>query len=195
VGARAGAEHQSPCGRSTGSLGIVQKHFYATSRDLQEICAEVSRTLAVRYDRAGVFATADLHPIENPSGTDLAATGSADSYLISLVDAGPQIRRIETTSGVRFAVDELINPASATLQLGFKPSASVLTPGTVGCTAASGSGPKIVRCFEKALVARFKRVRAYWVGPEAVAMLNSGARLTPSAQSPREYDLVAEHDA
>jgi hypothetical protein len=35
----------------------------------------------------------------------------------------------------------------------------------------------------------FKKVNGYWVGPEALARLRSGARLTIAEQSPSKFDL------
>jgi hypothetical protein len=36
----------------------------------------------------------------------------------------------------------------------------------------------------------FSKVKAFWVGPNALTLLNAGKRLTDASQSPREFDLT-----
>ncbi|MFN0179605.1 MAG: hypothetical protein ACKVZ0_12475 [Gemmatimonadales bacterium] len=38
----------------------------------------------------------------------------------------------------------------------------------------------------------FRRVQSFWLGPEALALFQAGARLTTAIQSPPTYDLRAE---
>jgi hypothetical protein len=38
----------------------------------------------------------------------------------------------------------------------------------------------------------FHKIRTFWVGPHAEALLDAGKRLTISEQSPREFDLTRE---
>jgi hypothetical protein len=43
--------------------------------------------------------------------------------------------------------------------------------------------------FYTAIRKRFTKVRAFWVGPEALALLHAGKRLTAATQCPPEFDL------
>jgi len=114
------------------------------------------------------------------------------AFVLTPVGVHVQVRQVDMIDGTRYFVDELINSSSATLKLGFLPALNILTPGSVGTTARDGSGVNIVRQFERVIRKRFTRVKSYWVGKEALAMLRSGARLTVGEKATPEYDLVAE---
>jgi hypothetical protein len=173
----------------------MQSPFYATPRDLRDICARVVDRIPLRFDRAGSFETATLNAIALPTEADLTTREPHVAYLLNRSEAAVSVRRLETMQGARFFVDELLNPESATLALGHRPSVSVLTPGSIGTTSKAGEGVQIVWEFRKAMANYFTKVRAYWVGPEALALLRSGARLTLSEQSAPSFDLAEKHDA
>jgi hypothetical protein len=44
--------------------------------------------------------------------------------------------------------------------------------------------------FNSAVKKTFTKVKAFYVGPKALELLERGMRLTISAQSPREFDLT-----
>jgi hypothetical protein len=174
------------------ALDSVQSRFYATSSDLYEVCLVVSRALHLRYDCAGNFPTVILHPLVTPLVPDLEPLEPMTAFLVTPSEVPVHIRRIDGAHGTSFAIDELDNPSSATLGLGLRPAPHILTPGYVGTTAKQGAGTKIVRRYQKELARQFVRIRSYWVGPQALAMLKSGARLTLSEQTPPEFDLLRE---
>lgn len=173
------------------ALNIMQRHFYATGADLVDLVREVARHTSLRYDSTEYRRSASVRSTGMPSLSDLQSTVPRATLLVTPSELGVEAKRIDAAEGVRFAVDELLNPHSATLKLGSSPSPSILTPGSIGTTASDGSGVKIVRAFEKELKRRFVRLKAYWVGPEAYRMFSAGARLTLSEQSPPQFDLVA----
>jgi hypothetical protein len=88
-----------------------------------------------------------------------------------------------------YAVDQLINPHSITLSHGglFRPD--VLLSGRVSTASESAVSKTLYRAFTTAIAKRFVRIRAFWVGPQAEALLHQGCRLTDSADSSTEYDL------
>jgi hypothetical protein len=49
-----------------------------------------------------------------------------------------------------------------------------------------------MRGVQKVMKKYFTKVRAYYVGPGALALLKNGTRLTGAEQSPREFDLGFE---
>jgi hypothetical protein len=174
----------------------MESPFYATARDLLHVCTHVAERIPLRFDRTGWFVTATLNPVHLPAESDLRTEVPHVGYLLTRANAAVAARRVETAQGTRFFVDELLNPESASLVLGYRPSTSLLTPGSIGTTSAQGEGVQIVREFRKAMTKHFTKVRAYWVGAEALALRRAGGRLGLSEQSPPEFDLLlGEHDA
>src|SRR5262249_18351001 len=69
----------------------------------------------------------------------------------------------------------------------------VLLHGDIGTISSSPISRKLMRRFEGAIKKRFSKIGSYYyVGPRALELLKSGARLTAAEQCPREHDLVLE---
>ncbi len=47
----------------------------------------------------------------------------------------------------------------------------------------------LMKEFRRAIARQFQKIKAYFVGPEAAALLHDGGRLTISTQSPKSVDL------
>jgi len=90
-----------------------------------------------------------------------------------------------------FAIDQLANPDSVTFTAGGKWDKDVLLHGRVATASDSEIAKELMKLFNLVISKQFKKVRAYWVGPAAYAFLEAGGRLTASAQSPRDFDLIA----
>jgi hypothetical protein len=48
----------------------------------------------------------------------------------------------------------------------------------------------LFRAYSNAIARTFTRIKAFWVGPDAGELLAAGCRLTQSADSPPECDLL-----
>jgi hypothetical protein len=113
------------------------------------------------------------------------------SYLVTLAGAAVRIREApQQGGGVRYAVDQLINPDSIAFSHGGFPSAEILLYGRVGAVSDSAVAKELFRAFSSAISKEFVRLKAFWVGPQADELLRQGCRLTMGANSPTEYDLA-----
>jgi hypothetical protein len=91
-----------------------------------------------------------------------------------------------------YAIDQLANPDSIIIQPGGLYPPDVLLHGRVGTASSARFAAQLQRAFAFSLAELFQRIRAFYVGPEAQELWRRGYRLTPSVQSPHEYDLAVE---
>jgi len=100
---------------------------------------------------------------------------------------------MEHRAGETFRIDQLLNPDTVVLTPAGVRSEEVVLHGRVATVSNSQPAQRLMRLFSKAFRKhRFEKIRAFWVGPEARALLRAGTRLTISVQSPREFDLSDE---
>ena len=171
--------------------------FFATADDLFSVLLSVEAKHAVAYTpfdhihepRAPRFRTArDLPTLFRPQPFESAVCGPA--YLVTEADAEVVLRQLSRYEGKdRWSVDQLANPDSTVLRHGGKHKDNVLLQGEVRTAHKTAVAQRLQRVFDAALRKHFVRVQAFYVGPEAEALLDSGCRLTAAEQCPPEYDL------
>ena len=170
--------------------------FYALRDDLLPILESFESRVTVLYVRTGRF-TEPLLEIAR-SGFELADLGIADfdssvgctSYLIVKAPATVHTCPVEELTGmVSYHVDQLLNPDSIVITAGGYWSQDVILSGNVGTASDTPDAQEMMKKFSSAMRKNFTKVRAYWVGPGAMARLTAGARLTAAVQCPPEYDL------
>lgn len=175
----------------------MQKQFYATANDLLPALDHIESKLELAYTLTGFF---------DESTQTTYANGAALPTLVQSLNVGSAIagpgylvterswligsREVQQNDGSKkYAVDQLLNPDSIVFQHGGFYSAGILLPGRIATVSDTPAAMKIQRAFSATLTKSFTRVKAYWVGPEALAMLQAGARLTVGAESSSEFDL------
>lgn len=176
----------------------AQRHFFATGRDLVPVFDLVESKHDMSYTLCGLFESREIASIragrELPSLHSPAQHPSASTcpqYLVTAAGAPIAIREVpQRAGGVRYAVDQLANPESITIQPGALYPPDVLLYGRVATVSETPFARQLQRAFASAIAKCFERVRAFYVGPEAHGLWLSGYRLTQSAQSPHEYDLA-----
>jgi hypothetical protein len=67
-----------------------------------------------------------------------------------------------------------------------------LLHGRVATISESELSQEMMKVFGAVFRKKFTKLKAFFVGPMALAFLNAGKRLTSSAQSPREFDLIPD---
>jgi hypothetical protein len=92
----------------------------------------------------------------------------------------------------RFDVYQNMNPDSIHLVLGGEWTDGAIISGSIATISKSPISQALMRSAHSAVKKHFTRVRAFWVGPEALIALRSGRRLTCAVQSPPEFDLQEE---
>jgi hypothetical protein len=92
----------------------------------------------------------------------------------------------------RYAIDQLANPDTITFTPGGLWKDDVMLHGSFGTASNSPSSRKILSQFCRAVASQFTKVKAYYVGRQALAFLKDGKRLTIAEQSPSDFDLAVE---
>lgn len=68
----------------------------------------------------------------------------------------------------------------------------MIIAGRIATISDSAASQALMRLSTSLIKKYFTRVRAYWVGPEALKQLRDGKRLSMAEQSPALYDLKEE---
>ncbi len=177
----------------------LMPHFFATANDLLPVLAAVESRRRLVYTRTGhspspeVFSFPSGESIETlraPATSETASTAAA--YLVTEVDVPIVARPIQVRGEDKlcWAIDQLANADSTVLWHGGVWRSDILLSGRVASCSKSAPSQSLQRAFENQIKRQFSRIKAFYVGDEAARLLDSGVRLTMSAQSPREYDLT-----
>jgi hypothetical protein len=174
----------------------MRRNIFATAADLLPGLARFDEACPIHYFETGLFDSQVQRGFDR--GAVLPHLGFAPSgdanheprFLVVTQDTNLVVREIpQRVGGVKFAVDQLHNPASTVFQPGGLYETDVLISGQIASTGTTADAIEIQRLMVQTVTKGFRRVQSYWLGPEAFAMLHSGARLTPAVQTPRLYDL------
>jgi hypothetical protein len=68
----------------------------------------------------------------------------------------------------------------------------MIIAGRIATISDPAASQALMRLSASLIKQYFTRVRAYWVGPEALTQLRAGKRLSFAEQSPALYDLKEE---
>lgn len=170
--------------------------FFAVKSDLLAVLGDLGTMRAVKYTVMNGYARPEV--AEWVSGADIPNLGYADgaqassctSFLITGVDARVNLRRIvQYDKTARFDVDQLINPDSIVLNPGGEWKGHTIIAGRFATASNSPASRSLMGLARRTIKKHFTRVRAFWVGPEALTYLRSGKRLTIAEQSSPIYDL------
>ena len=164
--------------------------FFAADDDLHAVLEQVETSRALHYALAGLHASAAA-PSEASWRALVPLHSRKQRYLVFEARFPLVVRPVpQRAGGTLYAVDELANPNGISLIPGLSATPSLLLPGLIGCTASAGPGASLVRAYKSAVGKHFTKVKSYWVGPQALKLLRSGARLTATAAASSEFDLV-----
>jgi hypothetical protein len=175
-------------------------HFFGTKEDLLPVFELVESKSRLRYVLTGNFLERELAGGVKvfESGTQLPNLGrataecgsSCDSFLVCEAETAINLRCFQGNDGNRVCIDQLVNPDTVVFNPGGMWGEDVLLNGRVATVSNSPVAQALMRRFRGAIRKTFKNIRAFYVGPAALAMLASGKRLTGAIQSPPEFDLL-----
>jgi len=172
-------------------------YFYATREDLVPAIHAIEDRTAFRYALMGMhtmltfpqFTSALEIPSLGEATGDQEAT--CDRYLVVPREAPIAVREVQLNSGgVRYAVDQLVNPNSIVFQPGGLRNDRVIISGGVTTTGQTEISKSIFRLFARWIKKGFEKRMAFYVGPAAMRLKTDGFRLTMGVQSPPLYDLA-----
>lgn len=160
--------------------------FFATHCDLVIVTREVIEICPVDFVSGGLCA--EPKPVVLADIDDMSAFAT---YLVvshgSLVNLRAVVQR---AGGQKYAVDQIDNPHSIMLHTGGKLTDQQLIAGQLGTVGNSKQSDELYALFARLIRKRYEKVKSYYVGPEAAAVLDSGARLSATPKSPLGYDLI-----
>jgi hypothetical protein len=176
----------------------MQRLFFATADDLMPVFERVEAKRRLIYTVCGLHSTREHSSVSSGSAIPTLRSPApfpnaiaCPQYLVTAADHRITIRDIpQKSGGIRYAIDQLANFESITIQPGGIYPPNVLLHGRVGSASSSDFSKQIYRAFTAAITKYFQRVQAFYVGPQAYELWKSGYRLTPAVQSPKEYDLA-----
>jgi hypothetical protein len=177
--------------------------FFSLKDDVLPVLNLVENGGPIRYARMGNFPTREIKDSirvfsradEIPNLGQATADSSAASESFLVCDEGTRInvRPVQGHDRVeRICVDQLANPDSVTLTPGGIWKDDIVLYGRVATVSESPLSQRLMKRFQAAIRKSFSKIKAYYVGPRALELLQNGKRLTISARSPRGFDLSPE---
>lgn len=176
-----------------------QLNFFATKADLESLLRAVESQRQLQYVVAGMFDSPDIVAVssllDNPN---LGQTTVGDAmqtvcYVVTSREAAIEVRPVpQRRGGIRYAIDQAVNPATITLRPGGAYGNICLLAGQMGTISEDPSSLNLYRAFSKEARKQFEKIGPYYVGKEAAELLDKGWRLTTGVKSPTLYDLRRE---
>jgi hypothetical protein len=172
--------------RSDIKLAKKQTPFFATQADLISVVQELISAYKVRLVRGGTFDDPNPQLVD-----DINELKSCETYLLIGQGGHIEMRSIELREGgQRYSIDQLNNPDSIVLHTGGLRAGEQLIAGQIGTAVDSEGAIALYNLFVKLIRRQFEKIKSYYVGREAAAMLDSGTRLSATPKSRPDYDLV-----
>lgn len=169
-----------------------QIRFFATRNDILPVLESVEKTCELEYVQFGASDTerpvtfATVGAIPNLGIASHESAINCATYLMCRKGAVVRSRSV----GDRHLFDQLLNPETVTFTSGGIWDGEILLNGRFATASAHTVSAELMKRIGAAVRKRFEKIKAFYVGPEAVQMLDSGKRLAIAAQSPRTFDLA-----
>lgn len=170
--------------------------FYATSEDLRSTLNSVEAERALQYVPAGLFdhpeyaAFTSSAQIEPLGQSIKGSTVGGPRFLVADADVVIKVREVrQRRGGMRYAIDQLANPATVVLVPGGLYSDQVLIMGELSTVSEDERSTKLFRRLSDMMKKGFNKIDGTLVGPGAAKLWKTGVRLTADVRSPKEYDL------
>lgn len=173
-----------------------QVSFFATTADLELLLRSVEATRQLHFVATGLFDSPELEALQSLltisglGGLDVGDINQAEGYLIAPRDHPIVARSVpQRRGGVRYAVDQVSNPATIVIRPGGSFSDQCLIASQVGTLSDDPVSLDLYRAFSSVIRRHFSKIGSYFVGPQAADLLDQGWRLTSNVKSPPIYDL------
>jgi hypothetical protein len=174
--------------------------FFALREDLLALLQFIDSQSPLKYVRMGNFLRDEIKDgisvFDQGAGIPNLGKASADSsaaceaFLVCERDTLINLRGLQLDNEERVCVDQLANPDSVEFKPGGIWNEDIVLHGRIATASESQVSQALMKRFQTAARKTFSKVKAFYVGPKAVVLLESGKRLSISAQSPREFDLT-----
>lgn len=162
-----------------------QTPLFATSEDWNNVVSNVLSKHPLAFVKMGMFDVPKAEGLgDGENFTPFAsylALESADKVIVRTV--------LQLNGDKKHAIDQLENPGSIILQVGGMDN-DRLVAGQIGTVRTEQAAKDLYAVFLREIKKQFSKIKSYYVGPEAVRLLDAGRRLSPTSKSPPEYDLT-----
>jgi hypothetical protein len=170
-------------------------HFFAVKEDLLPVLEEFESKGPLKYVRTGLFLKKNYDSFDRGAEIERLGRATADTasscetFLVCKREAIVNVRLVMGGAVQRFAIDQLLNPDTVVFTPAGLWNDDVILHGRLATISDRESAQELMKRFYAAIRRYSSKIKAYWVGPKALAFLESGKRLTIAVQSPREFDL------
>jgi len=159
--------------------------FFATSGDLKTLLESIDELHPIRLVRGGLLD----QPLKDklPTSKDLIPRSN---YLVINMDDFVQEEAIpQRRGGVKYALDLHLNPRAVGLFTGELIGTEILLPGQFGTLKGTSQAIGLFDAISAVTRKTFTKVKSYYLGSQAVRLLDSGCRLAASVKGDPLYDL------
>jgi hypothetical protein len=186
---------------SLNNMQGQQTMFFIVLDDVLPILKEGEYINDILYYESGLLDSKvikEYNSILDIPGIGFTASGDwnrIDSYLALKKQTPLNIREVpQRAGGLKFAVDQLMNPKSIEIKLGgiYKEVGNVIVAGRIATVSEDKDSKELFRFFSSKIKKQFKRIGMFYVGKMAEEKLKLGWRLVTNDKSPKEYDLISK---
>jgi hypothetical protein len=180
---------------------MKQIHFFGLKEDLLAMLECLEGQGPLKYVLTGNFLSDEVKNgfsvftgganIPNLGKATADQTAGCDTFLVCEPQSPVELRRFRAYDGrERICIDQLANPDSVVFTPAGMWSEDVVLNGCVGTASDSAISMALMKRFHVAVKKTCSKVRAFYVGPKALVLLQNGKRLAGAVQSPPEFDLT-----
>jgi hypothetical protein len=172
-----------------------QVNIFATKADLESLLRIIEAKQELQFVRTGLFDVVQNREV-TLFGSNLGIAVSGDNnqeatYLVANRSECIQCRTVPQRSGdIKYAIDQQTNSRTIV----FRPSGvfgeGCLIAGYIGTISTDPVAIALFQSFSREIKHQFKKIKSFYVGKEAEALLAKGWRLTSNIKSPLSYDLT-----
>ncbi|HZZ71865.1 MAG TPA: hypothetical protein VFE24_06400, partial [Pirellulales bacterium] len=173
---------------------MTQTMFFALTDDLLALLEIVESKGSLKYTLMGNFLADEMTdgPTVYSSGAAIRNLGKAkvpsatgcNRFLVCESGMSINLESFNGKTSKRVLIDQLINPDTVTFAPGGAWDDDVILSGRVATVSTTPIAQALMRRFKNAIKKTFTKVRAYYVGPQALVQLQNGKRLTAAVQCP-----------
>lgn len=175
--------------------------FFAAGSDLLPAVEAFEANHAVHYLLQGMFdaAATDQYlsaaSIPNLGMAAFGHRGVEKTYLVIDRNTQATFREVPQRRGAaRHSLDLMTNPTGFSFQPSGAFAGQFVIDGYIGTATGNPASGDLCKALAREIRKRFTKIHDYYVGPEALRLMESGWRLTFSTQTPVEFDLRREAD-
>ena len=173
--------------------------FFTTFLDIKPILEKFESAADIQYFQAGLFDNQNLKHFNSMiEKSDLGFVQKGDwnyidRFLIIRKNDLLNIRSIpQKKGGIKYAIDSLANPKSATIKIGGIYKDNILIPGSMGIVSENDFSQYLYKEFSSLIKKECKKIEEFYVGKESEDKLKKGWRLVTNELLSEGFDLKNE---